>query len=203
MHKLLSSVALTAFMAAPALGQEADTAGRSCELHLWAVRYVPPAQLKAQSNALVKVEPANYANPHSSASLLDARQRLAEIDAPSLLEHFGLSSDYRVVIHPDGVIAPKVFKDATSRMSESTSDCYIDFALFGRTHTAGKMSFSYDWIFRDFGDDNEADLYVKGSGSGNLIRRGEEDLGIQTKVATAQIIEQAGHKIKRRRERQR
>ncbi|MEM9310696.1 MAG: hypothetical protein AAGA34_04550 [Pseudomonadota bacterium] len=186
-------------LAAPALAQ--DSAEPNCELHVWAIRYVPPADGAAQSNALVRVTPANYADPHSSGSLLDPRQRLPEINAPEMLEHFGLSPDYKVVIHPEGYIAPKVFKKASTRMSDSASECYIDFALFGRTHTAGKGSFNYDWFFRDFGADDTEDLYVKGSNSGDLVRYKEEDKGIQTEAATNQIIMNAGRKITRRRKR--
>ena len=188
-------------VAAPAAAQ--DPAAPSCELHVWAVRYVPPADGAAKSNALVRVRPSNYADPHSSASLLDARQRLPEIDAPSLLEHFGLVPETKVIIHPEGYIAPKVFKSATTRMSDSQSDCYADFALYGRTHPAGKGSFSYDYFYREFGDDHTEDLYVKGGTSGVLVRYDEREKGIQTEPATADLIMNAGRKIQRRRKRQR
>ena len=121
-----------------------------------------------------------------------------------MLEHFGLSADYKVIIHPEGVIAPDVFKKATTRMDgESRSECYIDFALFGRSHSAGKGSFSYDWFFRDFGADATEDLYVKGGTSGVLVRYEEREKGIQTKVATGDLIMNAGRKIQRKRKRAR
>ena len=214
----LTLIALIAVAATPAPALEVDrqevaerfaegnaqnTAEKNCELHVWAVRYVPPADGATKSNALVRVTPVNYADPHSSGSLLDPRQRLAEIDAPKMLEHFGLGPEYKVILHPEGYIAPKVIKKATTRMSDSPSECYIDFALFGRTHTAGKGSFNFDWFFRDFGADDTEDLYVKGGNSGQLVRYKEEEKGIQTVAATNQIIMNAGRKIQRKRKRAR
>ena len=202
-----TAVALAVF--APATAQQTPASqGEACELHVWGTGWVPdPNAPTPRGNAFVRITPPDYSNPYTISSLLEARQRVAEIDPQSLKDHFVLDDTYTVVLHLGELVPLPLGEKGTRRLSDSASPCYADFLLRAMSLSAGKRSFSYRYYFRDFGNDNVVDLNVKG-GRGAELKRWDEDKDIdfddarlKTAEATDYILRMAGTDIQRRRAR--
>lgn len=185
-------------------GQAANTP-QACEVHVWAV---------SNSDDLRPADPAHLTpvNKSWTVSVLDASQRLQEMDAGLIRTELGMPNDTIVVFHRDSMISRKRAEDKSSRIGPSQSSCYFDWALRGEgyhgpspegfngifaDHKNGRMYFkSY---FRQVSTSGKLVKQVNGSHSAPLpVISGpndEKDYIYDTAAGTRSLIKNAAQKI--------
>jgi hypothetical protein len=202
--KLLFGISLLGAAPVWAAGQQASAA-QTCEVHVWAV---------SNSDDLRPADPAHLTPVNKSwvVSVLDASQRLQEMDADLIRTELGMPNDTIVVLHRDAMISRKRAEDKSSRIGSSQSSCYFDWALRGEgyhgpspegfngifaDHKNGRMYFkSY---FRQMSISGKLVKQVNGSHSAPLpVISGpndKKDYIYDTAAGTRSLIKNAAQKI--------
>ena len=186
-------------------GENSAANAKSCELHVWAEGNKGGPALDPQT-----LTPTQRSQP---ANVLDAGQRLFELDPKQLIASLMLPSDTRVTIHTEAQLIGKQAEQTNSRLSPSNASCYFDWtfrpdATFGPT-PGGRANIFARWIvnygtlsfysiFKAYGPSGNPYLTVKGVHQGRLpvLSTSEQKKPIyDTQNATRELVENAVRKI--------
>ncbi len=174
-----------------------------CELHVWAA-----ARDQGQGR-----DPATLSDLDRSRiiNVLDASQRLYEMEEARLSSSLGLPPDTLVFVHKHTKLDRKLAERSKARLSDSAAPCYFDWvfrddAMFGPppeptiafTEYHGQAYFHS--VFKAFGVEGDTTFKVKGGHRARLVvlsgTAKEKNLVYDTQGATVQLIEHASEKIR-------
>ncbi len=178
---------------------------RPCELHVWAAGWRTGPALNPQT--LTPLERS------AATNVLDAGQRLYEIDPKHLVSSLSLPDDTRVFVHTETQLLGKQAEKATTRLNPSDAPCYMDWtfrpdSMFGPPPTPntnvifrenhGQSSF-YS-VLKAYRAASAPYFTVKGIHRAHLpVISGPEErkhFVYDTVAASTQLIDHAAEKIK-------
>lgn len=176
-----------------------------CELHVWAEGNKTGPAVDPR-----KLTPAERSEPKN---VLDAGQRLFEIDPKYLVASLQLPIDTRVVVHTENQLVGRAAEQSSSRLSRSSAPCYIDWtfradSMFGPPPYKNYSAFFtedhgqlfYYSILKAYDVDPQPYFFVKGVHRGHLPvlgrPQGTKIVIYDTQSGTQQLVDHAAEKIK-------
>jgi hypothetical protein len=175
-----------------------------CELNVWAEgnktgRALDPDSLDPSQRSMLQ-------------NILDAGQRLYEMNPKQLVASLMLPSDTRVVIHTESQLTDKQAERTNNRLSSSAASCYIDWtfradAAFGPTPSGAINALvlrnygviSYYSVFKAYGATGGPFFSLKSVHQGRLpvlVGSDERKPIYNTVFGTRELIQNSARKIR-------